>query len=161
VGKPTHTLAERFWAKVNVAGDDECWEWQAGCTEDGYGKLRRTGMTAGLVRAHRLSWELHHGPVPVGMHVCHACDNPPCVNPGHLFLGTPLENMRDKRAKGRHTGEFAHGASSSHGAKLTAEQVREIRRLADTIAKDELGRRYGVSLRSIQRIVSGETWAWV
>lgn len=83
--------SERFWAKVIKTG--ECWEWQ-GPDQRGYGIF-------GWKRAHRVSWELHHGPIPPGQHVLHQCDNPPCVNPEHLWLGTPRDNASDRGAKGR------------------------------------------------------------
>jgi hypothetical protein len=93
-------LEDRFWPKVNKRGPDECWEWN-GCTKPfGYGFIsRRPSGNSEL--AHRVSWELANGPIPDGLYVLHRCDNPPCVNPNHLFLGDYGDNARDRAAKKR------------------------------------------------------------
>ena len=96
------TWQERFWAKVNKGTDAECWEWNASRNSFGYGQLTIVGPNGKRPRTtHRLSWELHVGPIPEGMCILHRCDNPPCVNPAHLFIGTKADNYRDMRAKGR------------------------------------------------------------
>lgn len=89
----------RFWRHVDKSGD--CWVWTARRAKGskGYG-LTTIGRVT--VKAHRLSWQLANGPIPSGLHVCHRCDNPPCVRPDHLFLGTHQDNMADKVRKGRH-----------------------------------------------------------
>lgn len=87
-------IADRFWAKVEKT--EGCWEWTGSKSRKGYGQFNEG-------RAHRVSWEMHNGPIPEGMFVCHHCDNPPCVRPDHLFIGDNAANMRDAFAKGRHT----------------------------------------------------------
>lgn len=93
----TTSNEERFWAKVNKTRS--CWVWLGKPRGFGYGRIELLGGQT--QSTHRYSWELHNGPIPTGMAVLHKCDVPQCVNPDHLFLGTQLENMRDRRSKGR------------------------------------------------------------
>lgn len=90
------TVEERFWAAVDTTGD--CWLWTASKAGNGYGKIMVNGRRIG---SHRLSYILHYGEIPEGLHVLHTCDNPLCVKPAHLFLGTHADNMRDASQKGR------------------------------------------------------------
>ncbi len=112
MGNP-RPLTDRFWEKVDKRGPDECWEWTAGRATSTLWTKGKPKFDYGIfhrgsedeyqaVQAHRMSWELHNGSIPDSLFVCHTCDNPPCVNPGHLFLGTHLDNMRDRKAKGRY-----------------------------------------------------------
>lgn len=98
-GRPRTPIEERFWPKTKKVGD--CLEWQGVRGKAGYGKTGAGGRGGKTLLTHRLAWELTNGPIPEGMCVCHTCDNPPCVNPDHLWLGTHDDNMRDKVAKGR------------------------------------------------------------
>lgn len=98
------TPEQRFWIRVDKKGLDDCWEWTGPCKAGSvkgksfYGHLHFRGKVIG---AHRLAWILTHGPIPKGLEVCHKCDNPGCCNPNHLWLGTHLENIRDRDSKGR------------------------------------------------------------
>ena len=89
---------DKFWNKVDRRGPDDCWPWLKGKDRKGYGQ---TTIAYQHHRAHRLAWELANGPIPAGLCVLHRCDNPPCCNPGHLWLGTQRDNAHDAIAKGR------------------------------------------------------------
>ena len=146
------TIAGKFWKKVNILGDDECWPWMAGKVGAGYGVMNCEGKD---IRANRLAWELTYGPMPKGLCVCHRCDNPPCCNPKHLFLCTHADNMADMARKGR----SAHG-ERHRNAKLTVEQVLEIRRCyaQGAMLQRELAVEYGVTQQQISLIVRGKNW---
>lgn len=108
-------LAERFWAKVDKRGPDECWPWLGG-TSDGYGVIGVGRRAEGVKRATHIAWTLEHGvPLPDGMDALHKCDNPPCVNPKHLFPGTQADNVKDMLAKGRHSHGRRHGKAIAAG----------------------------------------------
>lgn len=100
VGRLEVPWQDRFWAKVRKGED--CWEWQGGRNSRGYGVFYKDGRRSRQELAHRVSYELAYGPIPSGVFACHSCDNPPCVHPDHLFLGTGLDNSRDSTDKGRH-----------------------------------------------------------
>jgi hypothetical protein len=118
-----NTLAERLWKRV-VAADNGCREWTGHRARDGYGQIS-SGEGRRLIGTHVAAWIVTNGPVLDGLWVLHKCDNPPCVNPEHLFLGSGQDNSDDMRAKGRARGP--RGLVNGHG-RLTAEQVAEIRR---------------------------------
>lgn len=108
---PRVPLSDRWWAKVDVRGPDECWPWRGayGGKSGRYGLLRLPGREGGTTTAHRVGWTLLNGPIPEGLHVLHRCDNPPCCNPRHWFLGTNQDNVDDKVAKGRQPVRAASG----------------------------------------------------
>lgn len=149
---PEERLAA-FWAKVDKSGGpDECWQWTAFTNEDGYGKVR---WGKPLWSAHRVSYLLAYGDFPLELEVCHTCDNPACVNPEHLFLGTHLDNMRDCARKGRNVSGEANGMH-----RLTATQVIEIRqRYADgETDQGRLAEEFGVDRSHVCKIVNRQKW---
>lgn len=150
----------RFWRYVSPEPNTGCWLWTGSSTSAGYGNinLRYIGNDrASVGYAHRLSWSMVNGPIPEGMYICHRCDNPACVNPDHLFLGTPEDNALDCSAKGR--GNFNTNPPRIGNPKLSPEQVIEIRR---TVGRHvDLARRFGVLPVTIRKIRSGETWRGV
>lgn len=150
------TTVDRFWEKVSIGWKGECWPWKGALDGAGYGDFKFGGRNT---KAHRVSWELENGPIPGddsyhGVCVLHKCDNPACVNPDHLFLGSHQENMTDRGRKDRHaTGE------SSGRAKLSEDDVRAIRYFANTFSSRKLGEMYGVGHRQILNILHYKSWA--
>lgn len=148
----------RFWSKVAVAGPNDCWTWTAAQVHAGYGALKvRRPWKVYMIRAHRISYRLAHPDDEMaGLEVCHSCDNPPCVNPAHLFLGTPLVNAIDRDTKGR-----GIRGTRCHAAKVTDKDVLEIRSLANVRTTAELMAIYGLNRSSVRKIILGNTWAHV
>lgn len=149
-------MPERFWAKVSKAGHSKCWEWLSSRDDLGYGMLWYEGRS---VRAHRFSWLLANGAIPKGMKVCHSCDNPPCVNPSHLWLGTDADNSLDSVKKGRHVRMMG---SEHPMARLDERAVRTIRRLLAVGTKQcDLAKMFRCSQANISRIAMRQTWSHV
>lgn len=148
------TQEERFWAKVDRRGPDECWNWTAAVNDSGYGVMRPAGQHSGpSLRAHRYSAELAGMDID-GSHVLHSCDNRRCVNPAHLRPGDDAENMRD--AKERH--RIPRGSERPE-ARLTEPQVRRIKQLlAHGYKHKDIAAQYGVNRATITMINTGKTW---
>ncbi len=151
-------LEERFWEKVDIRGENECWEWLASTRSDGYGQIQRGRRGEGIISAHRVSWEIHCGNIPDGLHVLHTCDNKICVNPNHLFLGTNADNVRDKKEKG-----FQIRGTQMGTSKLSENDVIEIRNIKEVVGLSNayLARLFGVSSSSISNIINRKRWAWL
>ena len=141
-----------FWEKVDRSGGETaCWPWQASGLPAGYGRFLVNGHH---VMAHRTAYSLTYGPIPDGSFVCHHCDNPPCCNPSHLFLGDHSANMRDRQSKGRYSNGEKH-----HAARLSQQDVDAIRvRLTAGEAAWAISRDYPVHPTAIYRIRNGKTW---
>jgi hypothetical protein len=153
---PRKPLAERL-SRYTVDEETGCWNWTSKKDQRGYGVL----LVEGKYRnTHRLSHELHRGAIPVGMFVCHRCDNPSCMNPDHLFLGTHADNMRDKVSKGRQSrvpGGSMHGEKNG-SCKLSEAEVIEILN-AKGVTQTALAEKYGVSSGQISKIQRGVKWS--
>lgn len=144
------TALERLLSKVEFEPNTGCWLWTAFLTQAGYGQI---GFNGSVQRAHRVSYELHCGPIPDGLFVCHRCDTPACVNPAHLFLGSPKDNVVDMDAKGRRQGK------PPVDTKLTEDAVRHIRRRE--MGPREYAKLYGVGRCAIYDIWADRNWRHV
>jgi hypothetical protein len=156
----------RYQAKVDCRGPDECWPWTAARFERGYGAFRLGDKQK---KAHRVGYELLVGPIPSGQNVCHTCDNPPCQNPAHWFLGTHADNARDRQQKGRGaagsplpTGHKRSTGERNSNAKLTEKDVRVIRALCRAgRTQQSVAAQYGLTQSAVGYIVRRKLWAHV
>jgi len=148
---PDEFLA-RYQSRIHKT--TSCWKWTGSKDMCGYGVIKFHQKS---LKAHRVAYEIATGRSPESLCVLHKCDNPACVNPDHLFLGTPGDNARDRSQKGR-AGDIR--GEKNGRAKLSVEQVAEIRRLYQEtrISKVKLGKRFGVSDTQIGFIVRNKEW---
>jgi len=155
------SLSDRFWAKVNKLGIDDCWEWQASIDTGGYGNFgvpKNDGTGRYLMqRAHRIAWELTNGSLlNSSQHLCHKCDNRKCVNPAHLFVGNPKLNMQDCAAKGRFNDRKGE---NNPRAKVTEEIVKSIR--SENLPLSKLMAKYNLPQTTVCDIRRKNTWSHV
>lgn len=155
----------RFWSKVKKT--PSCWLWIGSKDKKGYGNFRVDGK---LTKTHRFSWQLANGAIPTGMHVLHNCpggDNPSCINPEHLWLGTDEDNSKDRSKKKRH-GTWTKPETRVRGerngnAKLTADNVLYIRSLYRDggITQNDIAVMFGVAGPSVNKIIKGQRWGHI
>ena len=141
--------------RIKIDEDTGCWVWLGAKTQRGYGQIgRKIEGKQTIIMAHRASYAAFKGVIPTGINVCHECDNPPCINPDHLFLGTQADNLQDAAHKGR-----IERGSQKHNAVLIEGQVLKIKHaLANGVSQAQLAQDYSVSPNVIFRINAGMTW---
>lgn len=148
----SESLEERFWTHVERGPENACWPWRGNRNHSGYGVVAVT-KSKGLrrqVMAHRIAYELTHGKIPNAYRILHSCDNPPCVNPTHLRVGTDADNVADMHARGRYRGGFN---------KLTRDQVMVIKSLLSSGHRQrDIAERFGVDPSSVSNIARGKVW---
>ena len=155
----TPALVTRFWLRVERKVG--CWGWKGGKAGYGYGNVYYNRQL--MLRAHRLSWALANGPIPKGLKVLHKCDNPPCTNPDHLFLGTDKDNAHDRMRKGRPGSHYYRNGEKNPYAHLTTEKVKFIRAVykPKEIVSSDLAWLFGVSSTTIKLIIRRIAWSHV
>lgn len=169
IGHKGPPIAAWFWTRVDCSGGESaCWPWKGARNKQGYGKAGRDSA-----RAHRMAWVLTHERIQTGLCVCHRCDNPPCCNPAHLFLGTNAENTADRNRKGRtargersaqrlHPDAYPRGEAAP-SSKLTESVVKAMREdwQAQRRSLIDIAREYGVTKQAVWRVVRRQTWRHV
>lgn len=147
----------RFESKFVKSDDSQCWEWLAFKNKKGYGAIMYRDL--GNMAAHRFSYMLYIGDFDKSKFICHTCDNPSCVNPSHLFVGTASENMKDKIKKGRAKNPPVHKGNNQHLSKMNPEKIREIRKLFKYgMSQTELAKKYGLHTATMNNICRNKSW---
>jgi hypothetical protein len=153
IGRPPRAISERLFGKCEKG--IKCWQWNAATDRFGYGRIHDT-TTKSTRYAHVVSWEIKNGQVPPGLHVLHRCDNPGCINPAHLFLGTIADNRHDADAKGRSAKPYGE---INPMAKLTAADIIAIR--SDPRTQRAIAASYGIIQQHVSRILNGKRWGHI
>jgi hypothetical protein len=155
-------IEDRFWRRVDKSGgDDACWLWTGARLTKGYGVIGKAPPNKGYLYVHRVSAKIFLPDYSDDLLVCHKCDNPPCVNPRHLFVGTVADNSLDMVMKGRSTkGRRLHSGASNGRSKLSWEIVEKIRGeyAKGNASQHEIAQKYGITQTAISRITIGKTW---
>lgn len=162
LGMLTMPIGERLKAMTAINPKSGCWEWQ-GIKRNGYGRTivgSRKDGTRRSVSSHRLAYEVWNGEIPNGYEVCHKCDNPSCINPDHLFVGTRQDNINDRESKGRNVTKIGEEQTRS---KLTKKSVKDARweRAYKGTSFQKLATKYGVNKKTMQNAIKGITWKCV
>lgn len=148
------SIEDRFWQKVDKKDDNGCWNWVGAINGNGYGCF---GINKKLIGSHRFSYQIHFGEIPDGMLICHHCDNPLCINPKHLFLGTSKDNSQDAVMKGR-----TNHSENHPKAKLSNNDVILIRKMyTQGVPRIELSALFGVMRPEIYKLLNGQIWIHV
>lgn len=145
----------KLFARIDQSGP--CWIWTAGKDHD-YGRVKINGK---YFRVHRVIWEIYFGPIPDELHVLHSCDNPPCCNPYHLFLGTQEDNVKDMHTKGRGYKIPPQFGENNPSAKLTVRDVEKIRHMALTLTYGKIASVLKLPRTTVRKIITRKTWTHI
>jgi hypothetical protein len=162
--RPAQPAPERFEKHHIPEPNSGCWIWMGHIPDGGYGQFRIDPKASRAIPAHRASWEIHRGPIPTGLIVCHHCDNRACVNPDHLFIGTYTDNMRDASRKGRMNWKPGERRNLPIGSAHHSAKINEIDVAAIRASKERgiaLAKRYGLAPTTISKIRRSLGWKHV